>query len=222
MGKFVDLSNRKFDRLEVIERAPENDANNEVQWLCRCRCGNIVKVRRGDLIKGKVKSCGCLKKEKSRANGKNCITHGMTRTRLYREWSGMKARCYSPSNGNFKNYGARGITVCQEWLDDFMAFHTWAIEKGYDEKAPRGIYTLERMDNDGPYSPENCRWATIREQSLNKRDTVRLTYNGETLLVHKWASKTGLSAERIRKRISKGWSVERALTEPIHEEKRRK
>ena len=219
MGNFIDLTGNTFDRLVVIERA--ENAGNEVQWLCRCSCGTIVTIRRGDLTKGKVKSCGCLKKETSRNNGKGCITHGMTRTRLYREWSGMKARCCSPENVNFKNYGARGITVCEEWMQSFEKFREWAVAAGYDDTAPRGQYTLERKDNDGPYSPENCRWATMKDQSMNKRDTIRLTYNGETLTSLEWAQRTGLSAEMIRRRIRRGWSTDRALTEPIHKEKQR-
>ena len=221
MGKFLDLTGKRFARLVVIERALENAPGNEVRWLCKCDCSNIVTVRRGDLIKEKVKSCGCLKSETSRDNGKSSITHGMTKTRLYQEWAGMKARCYSPGNRNFKNYGARGIAVCPEWRDDFMAFYEWAIKAGYDDKAPRGVYTLERKDNNGHYCPENCCWATAAEQSQNKRNTIRLTYRGKTLTVSEWAKKTGISAARIRKRISSGWSVQRALTEPIHKEKQR-
>lgn len=220
MGKFIDLTGRKFERLTVLERA-ENSSENEVQWLCRCDCGTITKARRGDLIRGKMKSCGCLKKETSRNNGKTCITHGMTRTRLYREWSGIKARCYNENHPNYKNYGLRGITMCRAWKDDFMAFYAWAKESGYDENAPRGVYTLERKDNDGPYSPDNCRWITIKEQGLNKRNTVRLTHNGETLLISEWAKRTGISEGCIRLRLRKGWEVSRTLTEPLHEEKRR-
>lgn len=219
MGNFKNLSGNKFDRLEVLERARENAPGNEIQWICRCSCGSTITVRRGDLIKGKVKSCGCLKRESSRENGKKCITHGMTRTRLYKEWAGMKQRCYNVNSPIYKDYGFRGIVVCDEWKDDYMAFYEWSIKSGYDETAPRGVCTLERKDNNGPYSPENCRWATIKEQSLNKRNTVRLTYNGETLLIPEWAERTGLSSDVIRQRRKKGWPVQRILTEPLHREK---
>lgn len=117
--------------------------------------------------------------------------HGMSNTRLYRVWSGMKDRCYNKNNPGYHNYGGRGIVVCDEWKHDFMSFYNWAMENGYDETAPRGQYTIERKDNDGPYSPENCRWATIQEQEQNKRNTVFVTHGGQVVRAKELADKTG-------------------------------
>lgn len=221
MGKFIDLTGQKFERLRVIERA-ENAKNGRVQWLCECRCGNMVIVRASDLMHKGVKSCGCLRKETAVTNGKTQTTHGLRRTRLYKEWIGIKTRCYNQNDPNYKGYGARGITMCEEWRNDFVSFYTWAMENGYNETAPRGVCTLERKNNDGPYSPDNCKWATNAEQQNNKRNNRRITYNGETKTVPQWAAEIGINPSTIHSRLNSGWSVEKTLTDPLHEEKRRK
>lgn len=120
------------------------------------------------------------------------MKHGMSDTRLYKVWSGMKSRCYNPNDPIYKDYGARGITVCEEWKNDFLAFYTWAMETGYDETAPRGRFTIERNNNDGPYSPDNCRWATIAEQERNKRNNIKVQVDGETMVLKQACRKQGL------------------------------
>ena len=114
-------------------------------------------------------------------------------TRLYKVWSSMKARCHTPSYTGYKHYGAKGITVCEEWARDFGAFREWAIETGYDEEAPRGQYTLERIDVHGPYSPENCCWKTIQEQERNKSTTIYVDDNGERICLKEYCRRHGLN-----------------------------
>lgn len=144
----------------------------------------------------------------------NSRTHGMTGTRLFRVWSGMWERCTNPHHSSYHLYGGRGISVCSEWKS-FEVFRAWALEQGYDESAPRGAYTLDRVETDGNYSPDNCRFATDREQANNKRNNRRFTMNGETHTAAEWARITGVTSETIRARVDKlGWPVERALTTP--------
>lgn len=133
------------------------------------------------------------------------------RTRLYVIWDNMKQRCCNPHKSQYKNYGARGITVCDEWRKSFHSFRDWAMKNGYTDNL-----TIDRLDPNSNYCPENCRWITNKEQQRNKRNNVYLTCNGVTQLMQDWANQTGLSPSRINLRIKAGWSVERALTEPIH------
>lgn len=120
------------------------------------------------------------------------MKHGMSNTRLYKIWCGMRQRCYNKNYHGYIDYGARGITVCDEWNTDFLAFYTWAVQTGYDENAPRGQFTIERKDNDGPYSPDNCRWATIAEQERNKRNNIKIQVNGETKVLKQACREQGL------------------------------
>ena len=133
--------------------------------------------------------------------------HGKSGTRLYNVWSGMKDRCYNKNCRSYRHYGGRGIVVCDEWKDDFMCFYEWAMANGYDEAAPRGQYTIERKENDGPYSPENCRWATIQEQERNKRNNVLVLVGDGVKVLKEACEDLGLnySTERkTRKRRSSG------------------
>lgn len=166
---FVDLTGQRFNRLTVL-RYVGNNRYNQRLWECACDCGNITVTTTHSLRAGIAKSCGCLKKEivTKRINEHN-HKHGQTKTRLYNIWYGMKARCKYPSHCSYKNYGGRGIKVCDEWENDFLKFRQWAMENGYDEDAPRGKCTLDRIDVDGDYEPSNCRWITQKEQMSNTR-----------------------------------------------------
>ena len=155
----IDLAGKQFGRLKVIERA--ETVNKRTKWLCECDCGNEIIAEAYNLKSGHTQSCGCLQSEAASCANK---THGMTRTRLYRIWNCMHNRCYRKSYHAFKHYGGRGIVVCDEWLHDFQAFYDWAIANGYKDDL-----SIDRIDPNKNYSPDNCRWATMAEQNKNKR-----------------------------------------------------
>lgn len=198
-----DLTGMKFGRLTVLERDLDNKAKG-VHWKCVCDCGNFTSTSTTALMKGLSKSCGCLHKEKVSQKSKK---HGMHKTRIYKMWQNLKARCNCPSSNKFYNYGGRGIKACDEWQDDFMAFYEWAMKKGYSDNL-----TIDRIDSNGDYCPENCRFATYSQQSDNRRNTRTYTLNGETKTLKEWANITGLSLRMISARWERGWSAERALT----------
>lgn len=141
---------------------------------------------------------------------KRASKHNGFGTRLYSIWNSMRQRCNNANSKAYRNYGGRGITICPEW-DDYSVFRDWAYSSGYDDSAMRGECTLDRVDVDGPYSPDNCRWATMRLQSNNKRNTPTYELNGETRSLAEWAEITGVKYQTLFRRYKSGWSAERAL-----------
>ena len=204
--KSQNLIGCRFGKLVVNElSAPQldSDGSRRKLWICICDCGNKKIARSHDLTSGRVKSCGCLKHE---AYYK---THGLSKTRLFRIWGNMKSRCTNPNVACYKHYGGRGISVCDEWLNDFESFYKWAISNGYADNL-----TLDRIDNDGNYEPSNCRWATVKEQRLNRKDVKYLTFNGKTLTQKEWGLELGGGESLVEGRLLRGWSLEKALSTP--------
>lgn len=204
-GQIMEIG-EKYNRLTVVEFLPDYKA----RFICEC--GNEVIALKSRVKTGETKSCGCYKRDiqRERMIQRN-TTHGKGRTRLYRIWYGMNRRCSNPKFKQFKDYGGRGIKVCGEWRRDFMAFYDWAMANGYDE-----ALTLDRIDNDGNYTPSNCRWITRLEQMQNTRSARMISFNGKTLSLTEWSRETGIKRDTIRQRMDRlGWSVEDALTKEV-------
>lgn len=209
MGVFIDLSGQRFGRLVAVSVVP---TIRPIRWQCRCDCGARCTARALLLQNGKTKSCGCLRREVTAALK---YSHGMgavrNRTPEYKTWLQIKQRCTNPKSPSFENYGQRGIRVCERWMASFVAFYE---DMGPRPKATRTReYSIERIDNDGHYAPDNCRWATYETQSRNRRNNRKIELLGKAFTVQDWETITGL---QVRQRLNSGWSVERALTEPAH------
>ncbi len=190
MSESLNLSGRKFGKLTAIQ--VDKSETGRRKWICLCECGNLTSVSTNQLTSGKTKSCGCLKYETKNQ------THGLKKTRIYGIWCGMKKRCNNPNDKNYKNYGARAIKVCDEWQDDFVSFYSWSLLNGYAENL-----TIDRIDNEKGYYPENCRWITHAEQQSNRRNNVTITIDGETKTVSKWSIETGLPEKKIYERYAR-------------------
>lgn len=201
-SKIKDITGQKFGRLTALYRL--HNTKGRTKWFCICECGNIKEVQISHLIKNNIKSCGCLRKELA---SKRATTHGKHDTRLYQTWCDIKKRCYNPNNKRYKDWGGRGIAVCSEWKDDFQAFYDWAINNGYDDSL-----TIDRIDNNKGYEPNNCRWATTKQQTRNRRNTKYITYKGESKPLAEWCEILNLNYDKVKHRINNyGWSIEKAL-----------
>lgn len=166
---FIDRTGERFGWLVVISRAPDYTASNgskHVMWNCKCDCGNATAVDVCQLVGGKTKSCGCMRKK-----GGN-KTHGGRYDRLYKVFANMNNRCYNPSSADFKYYGGRGIEISDEWRHNYAAFKEWAVKNGYNENAQFGECTIDRIDVNGNYEPTNCRWVSMAIQSKNRSNVI--------------------------------------------------
>ena len=210
MARIIDLKAQRFGRLLVIDLLPQEKRRAAV-WQCVCDCGKRRNVSSSNLRRGYTQSCGCLRIENAKRtiliNG-DTSTHNMTGSTEYRSWQSMKKRCYDVKDRYFKNYGGRGIKVCDRWVNSFEKFIS---DMG---KKPSPELTLDRYPNkNGNYEPTNCRWATQLQQQNNRTDNRIIEYNGLSLTLTEWSEKTGIKRNTIKERIrAYGWSVEQALT----------
>ena len=189
----------KFNRWKVLKK----DKNKSTFWICQCDCGTIRSIKATALYLETSKSCGCYNIEQLKARK----THGESNTRLYSIWESMKARCYYKKHNKYKDYGGRGITVCEEWKNSFESFRDWALQNGYKDNL-----TLDRINNNKGYLPENCRWVTQSEQCKNKRPKESKYFSGLTLKeIYKKADEKNLKRLTVYMRLKRGWSLEKAL-----------
>lgn len=197
--KGLQLIGLRFGRLSVKKRL-ENNKHNQSMWWCKCDCGKELKVRGSNLTSGTSNSCGCYQKDKVKEVK---YKHGKSDSRLFRIWAQMKDRCSNSNGKQFKDYGGRGISVCDEWLNNFSAFQKWAEDNGYNDDL-----TIDRIDNDGIYEPGNCRWCTRKEQSNNTRRNRKITYNGISYNISQIVEITGIHRSTINGRIRLKWREE--------------
>lgn len=166
MSKLIDMTGQRFGRLLVISKATPKGRNT--RWICQCDCGKEVIATRDKLLKGATKSCGCYIRDVVTSRNK---THGLSKCRLYHVWHSMKDRCNNHNHLHYADYGGRGIRICDEWNNDFSAFYQWAYANGYNEEAKQWQCTLDRINVNGDYCPDNCRWVNMKIQRHNRRDT---------------------------------------------------
>lgn len=212
-----DLTGERFGKLIVIRFEGYkvfNDGHKRSKWFCKCDCGKEITVMGGALTSGNTKSCGCSRHIFDNTKKKS---HGMRNSRLYRVWINMRVRCNNPKCKRYPNYGGRGIKVCEEWDKNSMAFIDWALKNGYNENL-----TIDRIDVDGDYEPNNCRWIDMQEQQNNRTNNRVIEFNGEKHTVKQWSRITGIHNDTLLYRLKRGWSIERTLTEPVHTEYIRK
>lgn len=216
----LDLIGQRFGKLVVVEYAGTKtyaNGNKFSLWLCKCDCGGTKIAIGANLKRGTVTSCGCAVKEAAQnRNSRGNVKHGYHDERLYNVWKGMKSRCNNINNSVYHNYGGRGIRVCEEWDSDYCIFREWALNTGYDENAPRGECTLDRIDVNGNYCPENCRWVNQRVQANNRRYNVRIEYDGEVKTLSEWEEDTGLDRRLLYERIfTYCYDIDKAFTKPV-------
>lgn len=200
--KSLDLKGKRFHKLLVVEKA--NNQKHKTMWKCKCDCGNITLVTTSNLNTNRVKSCGCLRIDQLT---KRSTTHNQRHTALYEVWKTMKQRCFNPKNQAYKNYGGRGIVVCDEWKTNFTSFYKWSMENGYK----KGL-TIDRIDNNKNYCPENCRWADRITQANNSRWNKHIVVNGKDDTLANWIRYFNTTHTKYYARIKKGLSEQEALT----------
>ena len=187
--KVKDLTSKKFGHLTVIKMNEKRGPSNKVMCTCKCDCGNTIVVMSNSLTTGKTVSCGCRIQNK---------THGMTNNRIYKIWADMKNRCTNINNQSYSDYGGRGISICKEW-NKFENFYEWSKISGYSDNL-----TIDRINVDGNYEPNNCRWATYEQQNNNKRNNIYVEFNNEIITLTELSRITNISFMTLRKRYNKG------------------
>ena len=195
-----NLTGMNFGRLTAI-KISEKRSGRKTYWECKCDCGNTKVIRTDSLKDGSVKSCGCLKKEQDKLNlpkGQGILVHGVSKERIYHIWTSMISRCENIDNKSYEHYGGRGIKVCDKW-HDVLKFSDWAMSNGYNTEL-----TIDRIDVNGNYEPENCRWANWEEQANNKTTNVMIAFNGKTQTLMQWSKELEINYHTLQSRINYG------------------
>lgn len=207
MSRAIDLTGKRFGRLVVIRQAGHK--RKEISWECVCDCGEHCVSAGYNLRSGKKTDCGNHKREKISESNKK---HGLYGSRIHSIYYNMKNRCYNPKYYLFRHYGGKGVTVCEEWMGDagIENFYKWSIENGYQE-----TLSIDRIDNAKGYSPDNCRWTTMKDQQNNRTNNRRITINGETKTMMQWANHFGVSYSAIQSKIYKGVPDAQAVLEVV-------
>lgn len=218
----ADYIGKVYGRLTVESFLRDiGNVKNRLYANCICECGSKAKVQLDHLKRGLTTSCGCYKYEVNLMTDNKHRTHGLRKTRIYNIYHGMKKRCYNSNIKNYSDYGGRDIKICDEWLNDengFTSFCNWSVENGYEDNL-----SIDRIDNDKGYSPDNCRWTTAKIQCDNRRNNHMIEYNGKTQNMKAWATEYNLPYYILQNRINKyGWTPEKALTTPIREQNKLK
>lgn len=204
MSKLIDLTGKKFGRLTVLKI--DKKVRRSYYWLCKCDCGTLKSIKGSHLKDGKIVSCGCYQKELATILG---TKHGMSKHKLSKVFDTMKDRCYNPNNKSYKNYGERGIKICEEWLNDNKKFFEWSLNNGYEE----GL-SIDRINVNDNYCPENCRWVNQSQQMRNTRINVYITYKGEKHTLIEWSEILNISYNALQYRRKKKWATEKMFTTP--------
>jgi hypothetical protein len=195
MKKTENLVGKKFNMLTVLRENGKNK-RGERMWECVCECGNTKSYRTSRLLSLDTKNCGCFR---IKTTTERLTTHGETGCRLYMIWASMKRRCLSPKEMAYPFYGGRGISFCEKWID-YLPFKTWAISSGY-----KNNLTIERINTNGNYSPDNCRWATMQEQAMNRRTTVYIdSGNGVPIRLWEYAEQNNMTNKQADSKMRTG------------------
>lgn len=204
-----DITGLKFGRLTAIKKVE----GSKSKWLFKCNCGNVVEITISRVLYGQL-SCGCMRDELRTKFAQNNTKHNHSRTKLYRKYRSMIARCYNKNDVHYSRYGGRGITICEEWLNSFEAFELWAYQSGYNPNLDGKQFSIDRIDNSKGYSPDNCRWATAREQQRNRDCTTLHEYSGQFYTASEFSDIFGISNKSfVYRRIKSGQSLEYILND---------
>lgn len=206
MKTIKDYTGKKYGKLIVLEFIERK--NRKTYWKCRCKCGNKIIIPITYLTTGDTKSCGCLRAEKSK---ERCLSRKKIKNkRLYSIWIDMRRRCYNSNRNSYKYYGNKGIKVCDEWKNNFMSFYNWAIINGYKDNL-----TIDRIDVNGNYEPNNCRWATLKEQANNTNGNHYVLYKNKKMTLKQFSENYNINYDLVKNRIRLGWDIEKILNTPI-------
>lgn len=205
MPKCKDLSGKKINYLSVLYFGEK--IGNKNYWVCQCVCGTIKSISADKLNANRAKSCGCLKNQLS---AKARIKHGFSNTRLSRILNGIIQRCNNPNLKNYNNYGGRGISICNEWVNNKSSFYKWAIDNGYNDNLE-----IDRINVNGNYEPNNCRWVDLKTQARNKRTSKVISYGSDKLTVAEWCEKINISQKCFFQRSKLGWDIKKIIETPV-------